>query len=73
MKTKLRIVFMGTPSIATFVLQALLELPIEVVGVVTQPDKKVGRKQVVTASPVKKLALKNKLNILQPMHISQSK
>ena len=72
MKQKLKIVFMGTPTIATYVLQALLELPLEVVAVVTQPDKKVGRKQVLTASPVKELAIKHNLLVLQPNHIRES-
>lgn len=72
MKDTPRIVFMGTPKIATYVLKALLELPVEVVGVVTQPDKKVGRKQVLTPSPVKQLALKHDLTIMQPKYIAEA-
>lgn len=73
MKQKLKIIFMGTPTIATYVLKALLELPVEVVAVVTQPDKKVGRKQILTASPVKALALEHNLHVLQPNHIRECK
>ncbi len=57
---------MGTPSIGASVLQALLEIDVHVVAVVTQPDKKVGRKQVLQASPVKELALKHNLVVYQP-------
>jgi len=56
---KLKIVYFGTPDFSAQLLKKLVEdedLPIEIVGVVTQPDKKVGRKQVVTASPVKTVA-----------------
>lgn len=63
----LNVVFMGTPSIGASVLQALLEIDVKVVAVVTQPDKKVGRKQVLQASPVKELALENNLVVYQPL------
>jgi len=56
---KLKIVYFGTPDFSAQLLKKLVEakdLPIEIVGVVTQPDKKVGRKQVVTPSPVKTAA-----------------
>ena len=49
----LRIVFFGTPAFAVPTLDALLESPHEVVGVVTQPDRPRGRGQKTTASPVK--------------------
>lgn len=73
MNQKYKIIFMGTPTIATFVLKALLELPVEVVAVVTQPDKKVGRKQVLSPSPVKVLAEQNDLYVLQPYQIKDVK
>lgn len=56
---------MGTPDFSVPVLNALIE-NFNVIAVVTQPDKKVGRKQVLTPSPVKKVALANKLEVLQP-------
>ena len=65
----LRIVFMGTPEFAQTVLQKLLENDFPVVGVVTQPDAYVGRKKVLTYSPVKKLALEHNIPVLQPVKI----
>ena len=66
---KKKIVFMGTPIFATAVLNALLDIDVEVVAVVTQPDKKVGRKQVLTAPPVKLLALEHQIPVLQPRRV----
>ena len=53
----MKVVFMGTPDFAVNVLQGLID-NYDVVGVVSQPDKKVGRKQILTNTPVKELALK---------------
>lgn len=64
----LRVVFMGTPDFSVPVLQALIE-NCNVVGVVTQPDKEVGRHNVVEASPIKKLALLNNIKVVQPEKI----
>ena len=64
----MRIVFMGTPEFSVNVLEGLLEKH-EVVLVVTQPDKLVGRKQVVEYSPVKKCALLHDLPVFQPRKI----
>lgn len=64
----LKIVFMGTPSFSVPILEALIE-KYEVIGVVTQPDKLVGRKQIVTFSPVKECALKHNIKIFQPEKI----
>lgn len=61
-----RIVFMGTPDFAANVLEGLLENKYNVVGVVSQADKKVGRKQVLTHSPVKEMALKYDLPVFTP-------
>lgn len=62
----MRIVFMGTPDFAVPSLEALLKSPDEVVGVVTQPDRPKGRGQVLTPSPVKQVALREHIPILQP-------
>src|ERR1043166_9723846 len=62
----MRIVFMGTPDFAVPSLDALLKSEHQVVGVVTQPDRPKGRGQTVAASPVKQVALRNKLPLLQP-------
>ena len=61
-----RIVFMGTPQFAVASLDALHKAGYNIVGVVTVPDKPVGRGQKISYSPVKEYALENKLNILQP-------
>ncbi len=63
MKTK--IVFMGTPEFAVPVLEGLIE-NYDVVLVVSQPDKLVGRKQVLTPTPIKQLALKYNIPVHQP-------
>lgn len=63
-----RIVFMGTPDFAVPILEGLIE-EYEVVGVVSQPDKKVGRKQILTPTPVKKVALEHQILVLQPHNI----
>lgn len=64
-----RILFMGTPDFAVSSLEALLREGYNVVGVVTQPDRPVGRKQVLTPPPVKEAALRHGLQVLQPEKI----
>lgn len=66
----LKIVFMGTPSFSVPILEALVE-KYNVVGVVTQPDKCVGRKQEIKFSPVKECALKHNIKIFQPIKIRE--
>lgn len=68
---KEKVVFMGTPDIACAMLQRLLDDGYDVVGVVTQPDKKVGRKQELKMSEVKQLALAHQLPVFQPEKIAQ--
>ena len=66
-KKDLRIVFMGTPEFAVETLKALVENDYNVVAVVTQPDKPVGRHQnELQPSDVKKYALEHGLPVLQP-------
>ena len=66
-KEDLRIVFMGTPEFAVETLQALVENDYNVVAVVTQPDKPVGRHQTeMQPSAVKQYALSQGLPVLQP-------
>ena len=67
----MKIVFMGTPEFSVNVLEGLLSLNHEVVLVVTQPDKLVGRKQVLEQSPVKKSALLHGLPVFQPTKIKE--
>ncbi|MBR5051818.1 MAG: hypothetical protein IKW91_01175, partial [Bacteroidaceae bacterium] len=62
-----RIVFMGTPDFAVQSLKRLVEEGFDVVGVVTMPDKAIGRHHdVLQSSPVKKFALKKGIPVLQP-------
>ncbi len=67
-----RLVFVGTPEFAATALAGLLEANYQVVAVITQPDKKVGRKQILTASPVKRLAIEHEVPVLQPEKINSS-
>lgn len=67
-KKDLRIVFMGTPDFAVGSLKRLVENGYNVVAVVTQPDKPVGRHgSVLRASAVKEYALEHGLPVLQPV------
>lgn len=67
---KIRLIFMGTPEFAVPVLTRLIEFPgFEIVGIFTQPDKPVGRKQILTPPPIKKLAAAHDLKIFQPEKI----
>lgn len=64
----MKVVFMGTPDFSLNVLQALID-NYNVVGVVSQPDKRVGRHQELRNTPVKELALKYNIKVLQPEKI----
>lgn len=67
----LKVIFMGTPDFSVPVLKALKENT-NVVLVVTQPDKKKGRKQVLTKCPVKEFALKEGIPVISPEKIKLS-
>lgn len=62
----MRIVFMGTPDFSVPCLERLVQDGHEIVGVFCREDKAVGRKQVLTAPPVKVCALENSLPVFQP-------
>ena len=62
----INIVFMGTPSFSAPILRMLVEEGYHVVSVVTQPDRPVGRKKVLTPTPVKEEALRLGLPVFQP-------
>lgn len=69
-KEDLRIIYMGTPDFAVESLKALVEGGYNVVGVVTMPDKPIGRHgSVLQASPVKKYAVEHGLKVLQPVKL----
>lgn len=61
-----RIVFMGTPEISSIILERLIDDGFDIAAVVTQPDKPKGRGNVLSCSPVKELALKKSITVLQP-------
>ncbi|HJS67443.1 MAG TPA: methionyl-tRNA formyltransferase, partial [Nitrospiraceae bacterium] len=63
----MRLVFMGTPDFASASLEALLKSDDSVVGIVTQPDRPKGRGQILTPSPVKLLAQREEIPLLQPI------
>jgi methionyl-tRNA formyltransferase len=63
----MRLVFMGTPDFAAASLDALLRSDDSVVGIVTQPDRPKGRGQILTPSPVKLLAQREQISLLQPL------
>ncbi len=62
---RLKVVFMGTPDFSVPVLKGLID-NYNVVGVVTQPDKEVGRHKELSFSPIKKLALEHNIKVVQP-------
>lgn len=64
----LKIVFMGTPQFAKHILENLIKNT-NVVLVVSQPDAPIGRKKVLTPSPVKQLAEKNNIEVFTPVKI----
>ncbi|GLB59406.1 methionyl-tRNA formyltransferase [Cytobacillus sp. NCCP-133] len=66
-----KIVFMGTPDFSVPVLQQILKDGYEVIGVVTQPDRPVGRKKTLTPPPVKVEAEKQGIPVFQPEKIRQ--
>jgi methionyl-tRNA formyltransferase len=65
----MRIVFIGAGEIGVPTLRALLKSQHEVVGVVTQPDKPVGRAQLVEPPPIKRALAATKMAVLQPVRI----
>lgn len=70
-KQSLNVIFMGTPDFSVPVLRTLVEEGYNVVQVVTQPDKPVGRKQVLTPPPVKVEAERHNIPVYQPTKIRE--
>ncbi len=66
MVNKMKVLYMGTPDFAVEPLKALVNNGYDIVGVVTQPDKPVGRKAVLTPPPVKVVAQEFGINVFQP-------
>ena len=69
----MKIVFMGTPDYAVSTLKKLIEKGHEIAAVFAQPDKKVGRKQILTPPPVKVCAVENGIPIFQPETLRDGK
>ena len=72
MKTKLRIIFMGTPDFAVANLKALVKDGQNIIAVITAPDKPAGRGKKIQQSAVKKYALSENLKLLQPTNLKDS-
>lgn len=62
----MKVLFMGTPDFAVPTLEKLCESEHQIIGVYTQPDKPVGRKQIMTPPDVKVCAMENNLTVYQP-------
>lgn len=65
----MKVIFMGTPDFSTGVLESIIEAGHEVTAVVTQPDKPKGRGHEMQFTPVKEIAIKHHLRVLQPKKI----
>ncbi len=65
----MRIIFLGTPDFAAFSLYKMIEADFNIVAVITSPDKPSGRGLKLKASPVKELALKANIPVLQPTNL----
>ena len=66
MKSKeIRIVYMGTPSISAYVLEKMIIDGYNIVGLISQPDRPVGRKRIITPTPTKEVALKYNIPVYQ--------
>lgn len=69
MNKRLKIIFVGTPKFSDIVLRELIKTHFKPSLIITCPDKPVGRKQIITSSPVKKTAKKHGISISQPLKI----
>jgi len=66
-----KIIFMGTPDFSTKVLEMLIAEH-DVIAVVTQPDRPVGRKKILTPPPVKNVAVEHEIPVYQPEKLNNS-
>ena len=64
-----RIIFMGTPEISATVLEGIISSGYNVVAVIAQPDRPVGRKKILMPVPTKEVALKHNIPVYQPIKI----
>ena len=68
-KKLIKIVYMGTPSISASVLERLINAGFNVIGVVAQKDKPVGKKGIIEPVPTKKVAIEHNIPVFQPEKI----
>ncbi|MEA3449365.1 MAG: methionyl-tRNA formyltransferase [Patescibacteria group bacterium] len=74
MSNKIKTIFIGTPDFAIPSLQTLINsADFEVIGVITQPDKPIGRKQIMTSPAIKTEAEKHSIPVYQPIKIKNEK
>lgn len=66
---KCNIVFFGTPNFASNILNGLIENNYNIIAVVTQPDKEIGRKRILTPTPVKEVATSHNIPVYQPIKL----
>ncbi|MFH1565432.1 MAG: methionyl-tRNA formyltransferase [bacterium] len=72
-KNKTSVVFIGTPDFAVPVLESIInDERLDLKAVITQPDKEVGRKKIITPPPVKMYSQKNNFTVLQPKKIKDA-
>ncbi len=68
---KIRTIFIGTPDFGIPAFNALIkDEQFEIIAVITQPDRPVGRKQILTSPPIKVEAIKHKIPVFQPKRIA---
>ena len=67
----MRVVFMGTPEFAATPLKMLIKEQTDIRAVVTQPDRPVGRRRIITPPPVKTLALQYDIPVYQPEKVKE--
>lgn len=69
MSEKTRILYMGTPLLSATILEGLISKGFNIIGLICQVDKPVGRKAIIEPVPTKKVALKNNIPVYQPHRI----
>lgn len=69
---QVRVVFMGTPALGQAMLETLIAEKYNIVGVITRPDRPVGRDQSLEQSPVKTTALKHSIPVFQPERLDEA-
>ena len=71
MRNDIKIVYMGTSEFSSKILEFLINSGVNIVGVVSQPDKEVGRKKISVPTCVKQVALNHNIEVFQPVKIRQ--